>query len=65
LSNLENDLAQVGAGAIGSLDEALDESSFLQYLKEQWLYLPFVTRHFQEKNPESSSMWRSGRLFTK
>ncbi|NBA76641.1 Nif3-like dinuclear metal center hexameric protein [Emticicia sp. ODNR4P] len=34
LSNLENDLAQVGAGAIGSLDEALDESSFLQYLKD-------------------------------
>lgn len=34
LSNLENDLAQVGAGAIGSLDEALEESSFLQYLKE-------------------------------
>jgi dinuclear metal center YbgI/SA1388 family protein len=33
LSNLENDLAQVGAGAIGNLGEAIDETAFLQYLK--------------------------------
>jgi dinuclear metal center YbgI/SA1388 family protein len=35
LSNLENDLAQIGAGAIGDLDDTVEETTFLQYLKNE------------------------------